>query len=157
MQNHRQPDYRHPSDEPGFGAKQDQPVWYMSHPLAPDEHYTYQQNMDHIVHLLRIFWEEGYRVVAPYHTVCLAITDDDMKYRVAGLEADMNMCARMGYVFLTGHRMSRGMYLESQASMTCKSGGIIRNLVGYNDDELRTALRFLENGGQLEEDRPARV
>jgi hypothetical protein len=145
---------RHPSKNPDFDAKREHIVWYLSHPLAGDEQYDFAQNMAHVVKLLRICYEEGVMAIAPYHTICLALDDDDPKWRRMGLECDCNIARMMGYVLLTGHKCSSGMRHEAEQSMQCKTGGVIRNLVGYNDDEFRMALRYMRNGGELEADSP---
>ena len=141
---------RHPSSDSRFDAKREHVIYYLSHPLAPDDEYTFQQNMDHVVHLIRLFYEEGWHVIAPYHTICLALPDDNIEYRITGLEVDCNVCRKIGNVILTGHKFSSGMRHEFEQAMTCRSGGIIHNFIGYNDDELRVALRYLRNGGSLE-------
>jgi hypothetical protein len=148
---------RHPSHDPDFDAKRQHIVWYLSHPLAPDDKFTFQQNMDHVIHLMRICYEEGVMVIAPYHTICLALDDDNPRWRRMGLECDCNMARLMGYVLLTGHKLSSGMNHEAQESMACKSGGIIRNLIGYNDEEFRVALRWIKDGRELEFDEALRT
>jgi hypothetical protein len=141
-----------PSSNPSFDAKREHTIYYMSHPLAPDERFTFDENMAHVVHLMRIFYEEGWMVIAPYHTICLALPDSNDEFRRLGLECDCNMTRMMGNMVMTGHKISSGMRNEMEQAMACKRGGIIHNFVGYNDDELRAALRFLRNGGSLESD-----
>jgi hypothetical protein len=141
-------------DNPDFDAKREVPVWYLSHPLAPDERFTFQQNMDHIVHIMRICYEEGYRVVAPYHTICLALDDREEKWQIIGLECDCWVVRKLGYVLCVGHKLSSGMQCEVEEAMHVT--GVIANFVGYNDDELRAALRYLKNGGTLESDEALR-
>jgi hypothetical protein len=147
---------RHPSSNPSFDAKREHKVYYLSHPLAPDDSYTFEQNMAHVVHMVKLFFEEGWFVIAPYHTICLALDDDNPDHRVLGLECDCNIARLMGNLVLTGHKISKGMQNEAEQAMACKNGGIIHNFVGYNDDELRAALRFLKNGGTLESDTAVR-
>ncbi len=148
---------RNPSSDPSFSAKREHIVYYLSHPLAPDERYTFQQNMDHVIHLIKLFYAEDMYVIAPYHTICLALDDDNPVHRVIGLEVDCNVCRTLGNVMLTGHTFSSGMKHEATEAMRCKTGGMIHNFIGYNDDELRTALRYLKNGGILESDLPKTV
>lgn len=146
-----------PSSNPRFDAKREHTVYYLSHPLAPDDRFTFEQNMDHVIHLVRLFFEEGYMVIAPYHTICLALDDANDEWRRLGLECDCNVARKLGNMMLTGHKLSSGMNNEFEQAMCCKTGGIIHNFIGYNDDELREALRFLKNGGILESDLPAPV
>lgn len=148
---------RHPSSNPHFDAKREHTVYYLSHPLAPDDRFTFDENMAHVVHLMRIFFDEGWMVIAPYHTICLALPDANDEYRRLGLECDCNMARMMGNMVLTGHKLSSGMKHEMEQAMACKKGGAIHNFIGYNDDELRAALRFLKSGGQLESDVSASV
>jgi hypothetical protein len=148
---------RHPSSNPSFDAKREHQVYYLSHPLAPDGDYTFQENMDHVLHLVKLFFDEGWYVIAPYHTICLALDDEKPEDRVKGLECDCNIARLMGNVVLTGHKLSSGMRHERDEAMNCKRGGTIHNFVGYNDEELRVALRFLKNGGNLESDTAVRT
>jgi hypothetical protein len=143
---------RHPSSDPRFDAKREHTVWYLSHPLAGDDKYTFEQNMEHVIHVMRICYEEGWMVIAPYHTICLALEDDNPEWRRMGLECDCNVAQKLGFMLMTGHKISSGMGHEAEASMRCKTGGIVHNFVGYNDEELRIALRALKNGGSLESD-----
>lgn len=145
-------DTSHPSSDPNFNPESEEKVWYLSHPLAPDDKYTFEQNMAHVVHLMRIFYEEGFRVIAPYHTICLALDDDNPEWRRIGLECACYIARSLGYVFLTGHKLSSGMEHEAHAAMKCKTGGTLRSLIGYNDVELRAVLRWIKNGGELESD-----
>jgi hypothetical protein len=153
MANQHNDPTRHPSSDPRFDAKREHTIWYMSHPLAGDDKYTFEQNMEHVVHTMRIFYEEGWMVVAPYHTICLALWDDNPEWRRLGLECDCNIARTLGFMVMTGHKISSGMKNEAEAAMRCKTGGVIHNFVGYNDEELRIALRALKNGGSL----PAKV
>jgi hypothetical protein len=147
---------RHPSSDPSFDAKREHRVFYLSHPLAPDERFTFEQNMAHVVKLIKICFDEGWYVIAPYHTICMALDDDKPEDRVKGLECDCNVARLLGNVILTGHKLSSGMEHEMDQAMACKNGGLIYNFVGYSDEELKLTLRYLKNGGTLESDTAVR-
>lgn len=147
---------RHPSSNPNFDAKREHEIWYLAHPLAPDDRFTFQQNMDHVVKLMRICYEEGWYVIAPYHTICLALDDDNEEWRRIGLEVDCNVVKKFGRILLTGHRCSSGMCHERDTCLDFQYGGLVYNFVGYNDVEFRHALRALKNGGFLERDEAIR-
>lgn len=142
---------RHPSSDPHFDAKREHEVWYLGHPLAGDAQYTFQQNMDHVIHMMRICYEEGFIVVAPYHTICLALDDDNSEWRRIGLECDCNVVRKLGRVILCGHKLSSGMGHEL-ASCASVANGVVHVLVGHNDEEFRATLRFIKNGGTIESD-----
>lgn len=133
---------RHPSSDPLFDPKHHRELWYLSHPLAGDNRYTFEQNMDHVVKVMRICFEEGLDVVAPYHTICLALDDDNPEWRRRGLECDCTLARTLGRVLLTGHKLSAGMRHERDAALECIDGPVfIYNFVGYNDEELRQVIR----------------
>lgn len=134
----------HPSSNPDFDAKREHEIWYLAHPLADDESYTFAQNMEHVVKLMRIFYEEGWYVVAPYHTICLALDDDNAEWRRIGLEVDCNVVRKLGKLILTGHKLSSGMRNEFLSCMETP-GGVVHNFIGFTDDQLRTILRELKN------------
>lgn len=105
----------HPLDHPDFGKTINEKVWYLAHPLAPDDKFNFQQNMDHVVHMMRLCFDEGFRVVAPYHTICLALDDDNLEHRRIGLESDCYVVKRLGRIIFTGHKMSSGMAQEQKS------------------------------------------
>lgn len=132
---------RHPSSDPLFDPNRQRALWYLSHPLASDDKYTFQQNMDHVVHIMRICFEEGLHVVAPYHTICLALDDDNPEWRRRGLECDCTLARILGKVLLTGHKESAGMRHERQAALQSSKQVFVYNFVGYNDEQLRQIIR----------------
>src|SRR5688572_12850205 len=95
-------------EHPDFGKTIKMPVWYLSHPLAPDDRFSFNENMNHVLHMMKLCLGEGYRVIAPYHTLCL-IEDETDETRVRGLEIDCSVAADLGYMILCGHKMSSGM------------------------------------------------
>lgn len=103
---------QHPLDHPDFDRTRVHAIWYLAHPLAPDEHYTFQQNMDHVVHMMRLCYDLGYYVVAPYHTICLALDDTNLEHRRIGLEVDCNLVRKLDGIILVGHKISSGMQQE---------------------------------------------
>lgn len=116
---------------PKFDRNSVEPVWYLAHPLATDELYTYDQNMEHVVTTLRFLIRDcKLRVMAPYHTMCLALDDADDEERRIGLETDLTIVRQTNRVILAGHKISSGMTDELLA--TVKSSGYVWNFVGLN-------------------------
>lgn len=113
-----------------------QAVWYLAHPIKGDEKYTVQQNMDHIVHLTKLFYECGIYVVAPYHTVMLALDDNKQEHRRMGMEANHAALAKLGKLLLVGHKLSEGMKGELQLVVDLRNEGDWLNLIGYTDKML---------------------
>jgi len=117
-------------------------VWYLAHSLATDEHYTYEQNMDHVLVVARLLVDAGIRVIAPWHTLCLALDDDNPEHRRVGIEIDCYVAAELRKIILTGHKLSRGMTKERDAVLVRK--GYVLNLVGVKDKFLaETTLTML--------------
>jgi hypothetical protein len=114
-----------------------QPVWYLAHPIKADEKYSTQQNLDHIVHLTKLFYECGIYVVAPYHTVMLALDDNNPEHRRMGMEANHAALIKLGRLLLVGHKFSEGMKGEFELIAKLRDGGDWMNLVGYSDEMLK--------------------
>jgi hypothetical protein len=131
---------KHPLDDPKFRATSPEPVFYLAHPLAPDDKYTFQQNMDHSVRMIRLCFDEGFRVVAPWHTICMALDDTNSEHRRIGLEVDCAIVHKLQRIILCGHKISRGMGLELSMIVSITSRNTI-NLVGMDDETARCYLR----------------
>lgn len=138
-------DHTHPADLPEFNAASKEPVWYLAHPLAPDEHKTFQENMAHVVDMIRLCYDEGFRVIAPYHTICLALDDENSEHRRIGLEVDCLVARKLGRLILSGHKVSKGMLCEIEAVRSSITIGMreqrIINLIELSDNEARASLR----------------
>lgn len=118
-------------------------VWYMAHPIAGDKKYTFEQNMEHVAHMIRLFYSCGFRVVAPYHTLLLALKEGTPEDRELGLEVDCAVVARMKNLVLCGHKMSNGMAREQMALSRVDCCTKLINFVGVSDDDIRHSLRGL--------------
>lgn len=109
-------------------------VYYLSHPVAPDDKYTVPENLDHTVKVLGIFFDAGYRVIAPWHSLCLRKGDelmqDDDEYREKCLVIDCDVVELCDGVILVGHKISKGMQRELEAHTN------IINLVSIPDVNL---------------------
>jgi hypothetical protein len=130
----------HPASDPTFGSTILEPVWYMGHPLAPDDRFTFQQNMDHVVHMTRLFYDCGLRVVAPYHTICLALDDTNPEHRRIGLEVDCSVAKALGRIVLCGHKLSTGMKCERAAVRETGYELNILDFIGWKDKDIRSWL-----------------
>jgi hypothetical protein len=127
----------HPADDPNFCKNAS--VWYLAHPLAPDDKFTYEQNMEHILHMLRICYEEGVYAIAPYHTMCLVLKNSEYKDVLFGLECDIGVVKALGRTILCGHKISKGMALELSHSR------VSMDLTGLTDAAVRSQLRRIES------------
>lgn len=142
----------HPIDSPNFRGCDGPPVWYLSHPLAPDGKYTFLQNMDHIVKLIEIFYEHDFPVIAPYHTICLALDDRNLEHQRMGLECDYQVVKALKRIVLCGHKLSKGM--EGERNVILKEQevgkpGFIVNLIGVPDEGIRLWLKSYNESAEL--------
>lgn len=113
-----------------------EPVYYMAHPVAPDDKFTYQQNMDHILEMMKFLYVEcNIRCVAPYHTMCLVLPEHEPIYRKIGLEVDLVIVRQMRKLILVGHKISTGMRDELTAAS--ESNSSILNFVGWKNASIK--------------------
>lgn len=112
----------------------DSPVWYLAHPIAPDARFTYEQNIAHVVHMIKLCYKAGVRVIAPYHTLCMAFEDSNPEERRVGLEVDCEIVRRLRRLILVGHKVSSGMLQERIALH--KNSGVEIDLTNLSDDEV---------------------
>lgn len=134
----------HPIDVPEFNWQASPDVWYLAHPVAADDQFTYAQNMAHCLHMLKLCWEEGFRCVAPWYELCLIFDETNMANRIAGLEADCKIVTALGRIILTGHKVSRGMQTELTALSSVEGYKVI-DVTGFDDVEARETLRWYKN------------
>lgn len=151
----------HPANLENFNPSPKEPVWYLSHPLAPDDRYTFQENMDHTLKMMRLCFDEGFRVIAPYHTMCLVLDENNIEHRRIGLETDCRVANLLGRIILTGHKLSKGMQCELDAVVKCIDDyceqykysenikdlitvNSIINLTAMDDNQMRLALRTIK-------------
>ena len=118
-------------------------VWYMAHPIAPDERYTFQQNMDHVLEMLHFFLVNGVYVIAPYHTMCLVLPDDNPEYRKLGLAVDVEVVQSIGSVVMVGHKVSSGMKQEEEACNELGARGLVLDCTTLSRKEI---LFYIERG-----------
>jgi hypothetical protein len=130
----------HPADNPFFNKASTDAVWYMAHPVAPDEKYDFAQNMAHVLHMMRLCFDEEFRVITPYHTHCLVLDDTNAAHRAMGLEIDCQIVRMLGVMILAGHKISRGMQIELDVLREGPSNYWI-DLTGMSDDDARQTLR----------------
>lgn len=113
-----------------------QPVWYLAHPLAPDEFFTVEDNMAHVVHLTRLFFDQGVYVTTPYHTCMLALDDTNTEHRRMGIEMDLTVLRALTRIICVGHKCSKGMVEELNLIQKWGDVGDWFNFVGQNDEAL---------------------
>lgn len=123
------------------------PVWFLAHPVAGDERFTYEDNMGgdvhrsngHVVDLLTLCFRAGFPAIAPYHTLCLALDDNSENDRTAGMLVGTTLIKGLGRLILSGHKLSRGMEQEVAACLSV--GGHYLNLIGVPDRDFVEALK----------------
>jgi hypothetical protein len=119
-------------------------LWYLSHPVRPDERYTAEQNLDHTLVVLKILWDAGFNVIAPWHSLCLALKNEphDAAVIERALRLDCDVVKSCDGIILTGHRKSNGMERELEGLAPFSS---LFNLIGIADSQLADmALQLLE-------------
>lgn len=115
-------------------------VWYLAHPVAGDERFTYDQNLEHVLKIAFLCFEEGFRVYVPWYAMCLIMPDSNPEYRRIGLEVDCELARLTGLMIQTGHKLSSGMQQELDA-LNMEPETICINCIGANDQEIRDQLR----------------
>lgn len=124
--------YTHPLDEPTYDHEFKTKVWYLAHPLAPDDKFTFQENMDHALKMMRICFEQGFYNIAPWHTMVCAWGGgvEPPEQRIRALETDCFVAHSLGRIILTGHKRSRGMLAEYDA--------VCRRVKEWNDQYIKS-------------------
>lgn len=126
-------------------------VWYLSHPLAADDKYTFEQNVAHCKKMVRLCLDCGYRVIAPYLTLVEVLDENNTEHRRIGLEIDCSVAYSLGRIILCGHKMSRGMREEYESvvrrglnPLVC--GLSVIDLIGQSPLEMINSLEKLGRG-----------
>lgn len=148
---------QHPSSHPDFNPQSDEKVWYLSHPLAADDKYDFMTNVAHAKQMMRMCYDAGYRVIAPYLSIIEVLDDNNFEHRRIGLECDCYVAHALGRIIMTGHKRSSGMLHEHDAVvrrvdewnnkyidrpyLQINSADVIIDLVGMNNE---TAFEHLE-------------
>ena len=109
-------------------------VYYMGHPVAGDEHFTYEQNLAHIPHMIRVLADCGIHAQAPYYATLLAYPDPTKEQITKGLLEDCEIVRCMRKIVLVGHKLSIGMGQELDA---LDGSGTVLNLIGLSDQQIR--------------------
>jgi hypothetical protein len=130
----------HPAELPNFDPTRSHKLFYLAHPLAPDDKYTFEQNMEHVVWVMRECYDAGIYVVAPYHTVSLALAENNLEHRRIGLEVDCNLVRKLDGLILTGHKLSSGMQVERKVAVEAKLQTF--DFIGVEDSDLKPALKY---------------
>lgn len=129
---------QHPMEHPDFNAKSTEPVFYLSHPLQADDKMTFQANVDHAKRMMRVCFDEGFRVIAPYLSIIEVLDDDNLEHRRVGLETDCYVAHQLGRIIMTGHKLSSGMSCELDAVQSRVNEWLDK--FGYSGIELREPL-----------------
>ena len=109
------------------------PLWYLAHPVAPDEGHTLKQNIRDGQEWWAFLTRAGFMVTAPWIGLCLTLDDNDETDRKIGMEVDLAVLRRCDGLIHTGHTVSNGMRIE-EATMhqlhrpVVTAVGYVRNL-----------------------------
>ena len=115
-------------------------LYYLTHPVRGDEHFSEEENLAHALKVQKILFEAGLNVVNPwftYPTLYPDVIDDADLTRFIAL--DREAARRIGHIVQTGHRVSSGMRMEADAVR--EIGGEILDFVGVPDRALADAVR----------------
>jgi hypothetical protein len=121
------------------------PVWFLAHPVAGDEKYSYKDNMGdnefngHVIDILKLCYAAGFPAIAPYYELCLALDDNNPNDRAAGMLTGITLVKGLSRLILAGHKVSSGM--EQEVAACLDVGGQILNLVGVADRDFITAIK----------------
>lgn len=116
------------------------PVWFLAHPVADDVHYTFPQNMAHVLTLAHMCFAARVPVIAPYLLTCQVLDDLDPLQRKLGMDVNDELIFALGRVILCGHRRSKGMQHELELATSMRNYRVI-DLVGVPDAEFYDRLK----------------
>jgi hypothetical protein len=123
-----------------YDTRSPDPVWFLAHPVAGDERFSYADNMAHILTLTRLAALAGVLVIAPYHTLCLALDDFSAVERAIGVRISDATVRHLGRLILSGHKRSAGMQRELEI-VTSLYTHSVNDVIGVPDREFAKAIR----------------
>ncbi len=109
------------------------PLYYLAHPVAPDNHHTYEENREDAKEWWTLLLRERVNVCAPWIGLCSVLNDSDPADRELGMAVDQSVLGRCDGLIFTGHTMSKGMRKEFQ--LGAEQGKRIINLIGLSFKE----------------------
>jgi hypothetical protein len=112
-------------------------LWYLAHPIAPDEKFSFEENMAHALQVARILTDAGLSVCLPWFAMCRFLDDSNPEHRALGMEFNKKMVKRLDGLLLTGHKISKGMQIERETCNSCV------DLTGTPDKRLAEMVRKL--------------
>jgi hypothetical protein len=110
-------------------------VWFLAHPVAGDERFTYAQNMAHIEWVARECFRAGLLVIAPYVLTCRILDDALPADRALGMSVNDGVIRGLGRLLMCGHKRSSGMQHELELVTTLLTHHVW-DFVGIADAEL---------------------
>lgn len=114
-------------------------LWYLAHPVAGDDQYTYEQNMEHAKKVYVALLRAGLKVCAPWILDCMVLDDSIPEERALGMENDAAIYHRCDGIILTGHKLSRGM--EREFTYFRSAGKRIIGFIGISLDDILSKIR----------------
>lgn len=115
-------------------------VWYLAHPIAGDEKFRTEQNLEHLVEAQKILLEGGIYTVAPYYSWIVAFGGAaDFKQINTMLDIDCECVRSLYRIMLIGHKLSRGMGIEKREAE--RNGLAVVDLIGVPNSQLVQAYK----------------
>lgn len=90
------------------------PVFFLAHPVAPCDGYTYKQNLRHVVQVQEVLYNKGIYTVIPWISL-LSFLPDDGEHRNRAIAIGCEVAAALGAIILVGHKITGGMLDEVRA------------------------------------------
>jgi len=114
------------------------PLYYLAHPIAPDDAHTYAENMGDAQEWWTWLLRKNVSVCAPWFGLCSVLDDSDPSDRELGMRVDQAVLERCDGLIFTGHTMSNGMRKEFK--LGAAAGKEIINLIGLTFEEASALL-----------------
>jgi hypothetical protein len=121
-------------------------LWYLAHPVTPDDEHTFEQNLEHTRKMLRVCHTKGFYAIAPWYGMVEAYkewrgTPEYAAFRELGLGMDEQTVAAFGNIILTGHILSSGMRRELDVIYKMYPHTAVKHMrfidcVGMDDSEI---------------------
>lgn len=87
-------------------------LYYLAHPVAADERFTFEQNKAHVLKVLSSIHNLGIDVICNWYADICFLNETDFETRERCLKRDCDLVGRLDGIILTGHKLSSGMVRE---------------------------------------------
>lgn len=114
-------------------------IYYLAHPVTPDEHYTFEENIEHALEIARILYAEDIYVDLPWYPIVHILDNNDPKHLEIGLKIVTQIASERDGVIMVGHKISKGMSREADTAKD--NWKPVYNCTRVRDKDLITVLR----------------